>query len=91
MRLIYDIHKSDFVMACYTEIPSVENTINKFHIRSDLSSGYIHKFYHDKKDIIDELFCKYIKPLLKGIDNPALIQEWKKNIDAAAYEKNSNK
>ena len=27
---------------------------------------------------------------MKNIDHPALIEEWKKNIDAAAYEKNIN-
>ena len=49
--------------------------MKKFHIQSDLNSGYIHKFYHSKQDIIDELFCQYIKTLLKDIDNLALIQE----------------
>ena len=27
---------------------------------------------------------------MKNIDHPALIEEWKKNIDAADYEKNLN-
>ena len=29
-----------------------------------------------------------VVPLLKDINHPALLQEWKLNIDAAAYEKN---
>ena len=62
--LVINIHKSDYVMDCYTEITSVENTIKKLHIQSDLNYGYIHNFYNDKQYIIDELFCKYIKPLL---------------------------
>ena len=41
---------------------------------SDLHSGYIHNLYHDKKYIIDELFLKYIKPLLKDVDPRELIQ-----------------
>ena len=63
-------------MAFYTEITSVENTIKKLHIQADLHSGYIHNLYHDKQDIIDELFCQYIKPLLKYIYHPAFIKEW---------------
>ena len=43
-------------MDCYTEIPSIANTITKYHIQSDLHFGYMRNFYHDKKDIVDELF-----------------------------------
>ena len=60
-------------MACYRPILSVANTI-KYHIMSDFYSCYIHNFYHDKQDIIDELLCQYIKPSLKDIYHPALIQ-----------------
>ena len=42
--------------------------------------------YHDKK-IMDELFHKYHLPLLKDIDHPKLITQWKQNLDASAYEK----
>ena len=48
-------------------------------------------FYHDKGDKFDELFDQYYIPLLKYIDNPEFLKEWKKNIDAADYEKNLNK
>ena len=37
--------------------------------------------------IVSLIFFKYIKPLLKDIDNPELIQKWKQNLDAADYEK----
>ena len=73
------MHKSDFVMDCYTSIPYVVKTINKLNIMSNVNFGYMHNFYHDKKDITDEMFCQYIKPLLKYIDYPALIQEQEKN------------
>ena len=43
-------------MACYTDIASVANTVKKFHIQSDLHSGYMHNFNNDKRGIIDELF-----------------------------------
>ena len=82
-----NMHDSDFVMAFYTSINSVENTINKFHIVSDLNFGYIHNFYHDKQESIDYMFCQYIKPLLKDIDNTELIQEWKIYIYSGSYEK----
>ena len=49
--------------------------------------GYIHNLYRDKQEIIDETFFQYIKTLLQDIDHPALIQQLKQNIDAAAYEK----
>ena len=38
--------------------------------------------------MIINIFGAYVVPLLKYINNPASIQEWKLNIDAAGYEKN---
>ena len=58
----------------FTEISSIENTIKKLHIQSDFHSDYIHKFYDDKQEIIDELFYQYHLTLLKYIYHPALIQ-----------------
>ena len=37
---------------------------------------------------MDRLFSTYITPQIKEIYHPAIIQEWKLNIDAAEYEKN---
>ena len=34
------------------------------------------------------IFSAYVVPLLKYTNRPALLQEWKLNLDAAAYEKN---
>ena len=62
-----------------------------FTNHSNLHTGYKHSFYHDKQDKFDELFDKYHFTLLKYIDHPELIQEWKKNIDAGTYEKNLNR
>ena len=84
MRLLY---KKQIFMECYKEIYYASNTIKKLHIQSNLNSGYIHNFYHDKKGSIDDMFYQYHIPLLKDIDHPALIQEWKKNLNASAYEK----
>ena len=38
--------------------------------------------------MIINIFSEYVEPLLKDINHPALLQEWKLNIDAAAYENN---
>ena len=60
------------------------------HIHSDLNSGHVNNLYHEIQWIIDELFYQYIKPLLKYIDHPVLIKEWKQNLDTDAYEKKIN-
>ena len=53
-----------------------------------MHTGYKHNFYNDKQDIVDGLFDQYHTPLLKFIDHPELIQEWKQNLYAAAYGRN---
>ena len=84
---IWFVLKIGFFIAWYTEISSVTNSINKWHISSGFHSGYIHNFYYDRQVFIDEIFCWYIKPLLEYIEHTILNQEWKKYIDDAAYEK----
>ena len=37
---------------------------------------------------MDKNFDEYNLPLLKDINHPALIQEWKWDLDAADYENN---
>ena len=37
---------------------------------------------------MSRLFITYVTPQIKEIYHPAIIQEWKLNIDAAEYEKN---
>ena len=70
---------------------SVATSIKKFHIQYDLHLIYKQSFYRDKQDETNELFDEYHLPLLKDIDHPAFIEEWKQNIDTADYEKNQNK
>ena len=38
--------------------------------------------------MIINICSAYVVPLLKFINHPEFIQEWKLNLDAAAYEKN---
>ena len=62
-------------MDCFTVVSSVANTEKKINIHSYSHYGYIHNFYHDKQDIVDEPFLKYHRTLLKYIDYPSLIKE----------------
>ena len=34
------------------------------------------------------IFSTYVAPQIKEIHHPALLQEWKLNLDAAEYKKN---
>ena len=74
---VIDQQKTDFLMAKTAEIYSVENNIKKLHTQSDFHLVYKKKFYHDKEKELDNFFDECHLPLLKDIDNPALIQEWK--------------
>ena len=38
--------------------------------------------------MIINIFSAYVLPLLKDVIHRAFLQEWKINLDAAAYEKN---
>ena len=78
-------------MACTTSIYSVSNKIKKLHIQSDFHFVYNQNFYYDQQNIIDELFHQLNLPLLKDIDHPALVTEWKQNLGYAAYEKITTK
>ena len=35
-----------------------------------------------------KIFSAYVAPKIREIHHPALLQEWKINLDAAEYEKN---
>ena len=65
-------------MACTTEIYSVSNTINKLQIQYPLYSVYQKNLYHDKPEIIYEIFHQYHLPSLKYIDHPEFITAWRK-------------
>ena len=73
-------------MECTTAISSIENTIKRLHINSPLYFVYPKNLYHDKQEIMDELFHQYHLFLLIYIDHPVLITEWKQNIDSSDYD-----
>ena len=82
------MHDSDYVMTCTTAIVSISNTLKKLLLQYDLHSSYNQTKYIGEEEIIHNIFSTYVEPLLNYINHPALVQEWKLNIDAPAYEKN---
>ena len=78
-------------MACYTEIYAVSNILKKLYIQSNFHTVYKHHLYHYKQDKFDELFDQHHLTVLTYIYHPVLVQVWKQNIYASAYENNLNK
>ena len=56
-------------------------------LNKSLHSSSIPKEFIDKEEIINNIFSSCVEPLLKYINHPALLHEWKVNIDAVAYKK----
>ena len=82
------MHDSDYVMTFNTAITSIPNTPNKLLLQYNLYSSCNQTKNIVEDEIIHNIFTKYVEPLLDYINNPALVQEWKLNPDATAYEKN---
>ena len=79
---------SDEVIICSTTIPSTSNTLKNLSVNKSFHSSYIQRKYNYKKETIINTFSEYVEPLLKYINNPALFQECKLNLDAAEYKRN---
>ena len=56
------------------EIPSISNILKKLQIHSDLHSYYTQTVYNDKEKSINNIFSKYVEPLLDDINHTALVQ-----------------
>ena len=82
---------SDLVMLCYTSVISTSNTLKNLVIGSNYRSSYSTKTFNTEKEEMSILFSTYATPQIKEINHPAIIQEWKLNIDAAEYEKYMSK
>ena len=82
-----EIDNSYYIMTCNNTIASILNTLKKLLLYKSLHSSYIKTRYNNTEEIINNTFIIYLEPLLDDINNPALLQEWKLNIHAAAYEK----
>ena len=81
------MNDSDYVMTCTTKIPSISNKIKKFLSQYDLCSSYNQTKYIDEEEIIHNIFSTNFEPLLNYMNHLTLVQEWKINLDAPAYEK----
>ena len=83
-----DTENSDKVMTCTTKIPSTSNSVKNLAVNKRFHSYCIQIEFNDKIDMIINIFGEYVEPLLEDINHPALLQEWKHNLDAAEYETN---
>ena len=79
---------TDLVMQCSTTITSTSTTLKNLYIGTEYHESYSTNIYSDQTEKMDRLFKTYITPQLKDIYHPAILQEWKLNIDAKEYEKN---
>ena len=52
---------------------AVANTIKKFHIHKNMHMTYKQDFYNTKESEIYDLFLEYLVPVMKDLENPALI------------------
>ena len=82
-----DMHYSDCVMNFTTAITSISNTFKQLFLQLNLYSSCIQNIYTGKEENINNIFSTYVEPLLNYINHPTLVQVWKLNCDAPAYEK----
>ena len=75
-------------MICHTTITCTSYTLKDLYIGKNYHSLYLTENYNGQTKAMDRLFSSYITPQIKEIYYPAIIHEWKLNIDAAEYEKN---
>ena len=75
-------------MACYIKIPFDANALKSITICNRFHTEFVSTYCNDKGDAFRYIFGQYIKPYMKEIDHPAFIQEFKLNLDTAAYLKN---
>ena len=73
-------------MTCIKIITSTSNTLKYFVINKSFPYSYIKREFNEKEEMINNIFSSYFEPLLKKINHPELLQGWKLNIDAEAYE-----
>ena len=69
-------------MLCYNTITSTSNTPNNLLVNSNYHSSYNNQELNYKKEETITIFSTYVTPQIKEIHHPALLQEWKINLDA---------
>ena len=83
-----DTDHSEKVMICSTKINSTSNTLKNLVVNTSFQSSYIQIEFNNRKEEIINIFSAYVEPLIKEINHPELLQEWKLNLDAAEYKRN---
>ena len=75
-------------MTCINTITSTSNTLKNLVVNKSLRYSFIKTDFNDKNKMIINIFSAYFVPLLKDINHPALLQEWKINLYYSEYENN---
>ena len=76
---------SDYVMICSTAITSVKDTPKKIYPSVTIFNVFYSTYDDDKNNSFGTLFKKYTDSAVKNIYHPAIVVEWKDNMDKAAY------
>ena len=90
MKLTINLIKqlyTDYVLVKNKAIYAVANTIKQFHIHKNMYIIYKQNLYNNKEKEVYYLFPEYLVPVMDDPDYPALIEEWKQNLDASYNEK----
>ena len=64
----------DKAMTRINKTSSTSNTLKNLVVNKSLHYSYIKTEFNDKKKMIIKIFNTYVVPLLKDIDNTALLQ-----------------
>ena len=90
VRIIHaeETDNPDKVMTYINTITSTWNKLKNLAVNKILHYSYIQTEFNNKKEMIINIFSAYVVPLLKYINHPELLQEWKLNLDAAQQERN---
>ena len=81
------MHDSYYVITCTNTTTYISNTLKNLLLQYDFHSSYNQTKYNVEEVIIQNIFSIYVEPSLTNINNPALVQECKLDIDAPEYEK----
>ena len=78
-------------MTCKYAITSVPSTLNTIYLSTTILNESTFTYYDDKNEYFESLFQRYKDSDVNNIYHPALTEEWKANMDRAAYEYNLHK
>ena len=66
--------KTDYVMVKNEAISAIANTIKPLHINKNMHMTYKKDFYNNKQKEIGDFVLKYLSPVMKDLEHPALIK-----------------